>query len=683
MILHRLTLVNLGVYRGRHELDLRPQDGRPIVLLGGKNGAGKTTLMEAIRLCLHGAMALDESQPARRNRHDYEQYLRGRIHRSANGVIPLDWASVELEFEYAIAGERHTYTVERSWKDDGKRVKETLRVRQGPEPTDEMDARQWDGFIRGLIPPALTQLVFFDGEKILALANGARDVQQAALARAIRSLLGLNVVEQLHADLSVYRRRQQKGQHVDTAQQRIEVLEGELAQVEAERDDLLAQSESLKAQIETVEAKIILQEAEIARVGGDFARQREVHKAAQVRLKTEIEGTEQAIRDLCAGLLPFAITPPYTTAVKTQLLREAAYQQWLTAKTFIEQKRDEIQAELTSSAFWQGSGAEALVPLQRTMGERFVQTLQRLTEPPEDVRDVTPRHHVSDPERAQLLSWIEESQTIAPDQLEGLTTRLVQLKGELEEAEQALQRVPPDDVLGPLMETLNGHHRELGGLAQARQRIEETLRQLELRREALERSLRAAREDKAARQKLAERINRAVDVQLVLDDFAARLVQLRVSQLEEALARNFNRLCRKERLLRRVDIDPRDFSVALVGAGGETFPQSALSAGERQIYAIALLWALRQVSGRPLPALIDAPLGRMDSDHRQNLVERYFPHASHQVILSSTDTEVDAEFYAALQGCISRAYHLEYDQAQSATRVRPGYFWRSDGGETG
>jgi len=468
---------------------------------------------------------------------------------------------------------------------------------------------------------------------------------------------------------------------VDAAQQRIETLEDELAQVDVERDDALAQSESLKTEIEAVEATIMLQEADIARAGGDFARQRETHKAAQVRLETEIEGTEQAIRELCAGLLPFAITPTYTTAVKTQLLREAAYQHWLASQTFIEQKRDEILAEVTSPAFWQGTGAEALTPLQRTMGERVVQALQRLTEAPEDVRDVTPRHHVSDPERAQLLGWIEESQTTVPRQIEALTTRLVQLRRELEEAEQALQCVPADDVLGPLMETLNEHHQTLGGLTQQQQRIEETLHQLERRREEIERRLRVAREDEAARQKLAERIDRTVDVQLVLDDFAARLVRLRVSQLAEALTRNFNRLCRKERLLRRVDIDPRDFSVSLVGADGETFPQSALSAGERQIYAIALLWALRQVSGRPLPALIDAPLGRMDSDHRQNLVEHYFPHASHQVILSSTDTEVDAEFYAALQGRISRAYHLEYEQAQNATRVRPGYFWRSDRGE--
>jgi DNA sulfur modification protein DndD len=138
-------------------------------------------------------------------------------------------------------------------------------------------------------------------------------------------------------------------------------------------------------------------------------------------------------------------------------------------------------------------------------------------------------------------------------------------------------------------------------------------------------------------------------------------------------------LCRKERLIQRAEIDPHDFSMILIDSGGESVPHGDLSAGETQIYAIALLWALRQVSGRPLPVIIDAPLGRLDSDHRQNLVERYFPRASQQVILLSTDTEVDAEFYTAMEDSISHAYHLDYDQVQKSTQVSQGYFWGLDG----
>ena len=41
-------------------------------------------------------------------------------------------------------------------------------------------------------------------------------------------------------------------------------------------------------------------------------------------------------------------------------------------------------------------------------------------------------------------------------------------------------------------------------------------------------------------------------------------------------------------------------------------------------------------------------MARLDAAHRQNLVERYFPNASHQVVIFSTDTEVDRQYYKAL-----------------------------------
>jgi DNA sulfur modification protein DndD len=101
-----------------------------------------------------------------------------------------------------------------------------------------------------------------------------------------------------------------------------------------------------------------------------------------------------------------------------------------------------------------------------------------------------------------------------------------------------------------------------------------------------------------------------------------------------------------------------------------------LSAGEKQIYAISMLWALGKTSGRPLPIIIDTPLARLDSDHRRLLVENYFPLASHQVIILSTDTEVDQGYFEELRPAVARAYHLDFDQTENSTTVKQGYFWR-------
>ena len=103
-----------------------------------------------------------------------------------------------------------------------------------------------------------------------------------------------------------------------------------------------------------------------------------------------------------------------------------------------------------------------------------------------------------------------------------------------------------------------------------------------------------------------------------------------------------------------------------------------LSAGEKQIYAIAILEALAKTSGRHLPIIIDTPLGRLDSEHCTKLINNYFPYASHQVIILSTDTEIDESFYQDLKADISHAYQLEYQPEQGTTVANEGYFWKAN-----
>ncbi len=74
-------------------------------------------------------------------------------------------------------------------------------------------------------------------------------------------------------------------------------------------------------------------------------------------------------------------------------------------------------------------------------------------------------------------------------------------------------------------------------------------------------------------------------------------------------------------------------------------------------------------------------MGRLASEHRNQLVERYFPHASHQVIILSTDTEIEVNYFEQLKPSLARAYHLSYDEAGRMTRVEQGYFWQANAKE--
>jgi DNA sulfur modification protein DndD len=149
-----------------------------------------------------------------------------------------------------------------------------------------------------------------------------------------------------------------------------------------------------------------------------------------------------------------------------------------------------------------------------------------------------------------------------------------------------------------------------------------------------------------------------------------------VERLSALITESFRVLARKQTLVEGIRIDPATFAVTLSDAGGVELSRQRLSEGEKQIFAVAMLWGLARASARPLPAGIDTPMARLDAAHRKNLIERYFPNASHQVVVLSTDTEVDRQYYELLRPAVARAYHLTYDERERVTVGAEGYFWK-------
>jgi DNA sulfur modification protein DndD len=264
-----------------------------------------------------------------------------------------------------------------------------------------------------------------------------------------------------------------------------------------------------------------------------------------------------------------------------------------------------------------------------------------------------------------------------PSHVRTLATELEYEYRNLQKAEETLKRVPADDVLAPLMselQELNKCFGEQNGKAIAES---EALRTEQNRLSDLRRKLSDEAEKLNQEATDATRAKMVSKTQAALDEFRECLLHRKIQELEAAVTSCFNLLSRKTDAVKRVTINPKDFTVVLYDREGVPLPKERLSAGEKQIYAIAMLWALARTSGRPLPVIIDTPLGRLDSDHRRLLVERYFPQASHQVIVLSTDTEVDTVYFEALKPFIARSYRLEYDMADRCTSVTPGYFYQS------
>jgi DNA sulfur modification protein DndD len=172
----------------------------------------------------------------------------------------------------------------------------------------------------------------------------------------------------------------------------------------------------------------------------------------------------------------------------------------------------------------------------------------------------------------------------------------------------------------------------------------------------------------AEAQKENRSLQLAIKSQNALQRYEEQLIREKLSLLERGMVDRLRDLSRKEALVEAVQIDPTSFEVTLF-RHNEAFGRSQLSAGEKQLLAIATMWALREISGLPMPVIVDTPLGRLDSDHRLSMVQNYFPRAGHQVILLATDAEIDEQLLLELEPAISHAFYLEFDATVGSTIV--------------
>ena len=179
---------------------------RPVVLIGGMNGAGKSTIMDAIQLALFGKLA----RCAGRRESSYEEFLRRAINHDAT---PQE-ARIQLEFVSQGGGQQTRVCLDRSWMSGDGRVRERFEVRRD-DAVDRLLTEHWLEHLDHWLPHSLSQIFFFDGEQLEALADAATSA--AVLRGAVEGLLGIDLIGRLAADLSVLERRKEVGLLPDAA----------------------------------------------------------------------------------------------------------------------------------------------------------------------------------------------------------------------------------------------------------------------------------------------------------------------------------------------------------------------------------------------------------------------------------------------------------------------------------
>jgi DNA sulfur modification protein DndD len=241
-----------------------------------------------------------------------------------------------------------------------------------------------------------------------------------------------------------------------------------------------------------------------------------------------------------------------------------------------------------------------------------------------------------------------------------------------------LAATPSDATIAALVQRLQEAASAFGQLDGEARRLDERIALLRRERDAIDNALTGVRRSLVERQIAQEEALRMVRLaqrtQETMRAFLTRATAHKIDRLSELVSDSFRFLLTKQTLVRQVQIHPETFRIDLLDDKGATLPKSRLSEGEKQIFAIALLWGLARAAPRQLPAIIDTPMARLDSEHRKHLIERYFPNASHQVIILSTDTEIERADFEYLRPRMARSYFLRYDEQERRTVPESGYF---------
>lgn len=661
MIIETITMNNFRVFNGQHSFDLNPRvkynKKRPIILFGGLNGAGKTTTLTAVRLALYGKQSIGPNT----SQNQYNEYLSSSIHRPKNRSVRPNASSIELTFTYASMGVVSHYTVNRSWQVNGKKVIEKVSISENGKHLSELNSEQCQGFLNELIPIGVSDLFFFDGEKIAELAE---DTKGGSLGDSVKKLLGLDLIETLDADLGILLRSETKKGSSSESQKRIEELESELDSLEKKAESELSLYEQAKPVEIEANNTITKLEAELSSKGGAWADTRESEIKKQAKLTEEKRIIEESIREVLSGSYPLSLATTFVDNTLIQLRNEANHKKSAHTASIVS-KQIKILKRSLDKVLTKGDLQKA----HKAVADAFSPLL--------DVDSETVIiHDISDSTLSNIESAIADANSTQKETLSRFNTRLIAINDELDKAGKNIARAPEQAQIKPLMEQISqAHEKRAISISKQKQHIENYKRYL---REAIAVARQLEKESstistEAESTRVFKYASGAKDL---LKEFKSAMAERKVKELESEFVTSFGRLARKEDINLRAAIDPAKFTVKLIGSNDNEIDKDELSAGEKQIYAISILEALARTSGRRLPIIIDTPLGRLDSIHRSKLINNYFPTASHQVIILSTDTEVDEEFYTELSPNISHAYSLDYDPKSGSTSASEGYFWR-------
>ncbi|MED4462722.1 DNA sulfur modification protein DndD [Metabacillus fastidiosus] len=655
MLIEQIKLENIGSYRGDNIFDLSISSSKKnVILIGGENGAGKTTFLNSIRLGLFGCYGYGYKTENK----DYYKRVYSYLNSNARKQINEPF-SITISFSEVENYRRYSYTFKRSWLLKDEAIKEQFSITKDGSHLNEAEADIYQSKLKDFFPPKLFDLCLFDGEEI------SRIISENKLSSYLQELstvvFNLDLFNSLENDLTSYLQQA-------VSENQLSVLEKEVVELQGKEEEKFNYVKSLKNQINNDSEMIQKLKETSSSIKKDFEthgglvkEERDTLNQQMLEIESKRRRNTDHVRDFIQNLLPFYLNKNLLCAASKQIQAEEKLSLFT-----------QLEKELTIEKL---AGFSDKLP-SVSSGEQFAPALKNhilsIFEPEQN--GVNYIHNLSPSQRTEIAVV---SQTLEKERHETYVSLLKENRQMLAQAQELRQKINENDSAS-----------EFSQMLQQMEQIQEDIYKLEKRMEQNkisvyeeEQLLSTLQSTIEVKQNTINQGNKkkssfaiAQNIKKLSTEFQKLQHQKKLQQVQIEATRMLNQLMRKHQYISSIRINPESFEVFLYGQDRDIIAKETLSAGEKEILLLSLIWAMFKCSGRRVPFIFDTLLGRLDKTHKRNILIDFIPSCGEQVLILSTNSEIDENHYELLKGHISHRYLLEFDMEKRQTSISHQYF---------